>query len=52
MPLIAYKLILISLDLQRLKEIAQVLEDAGHTDDAVFLRKLPMLAEELTFDAN
>jgi hypothetical protein len=47
MPLIAYKLILISLDRQRLREIAQVLEDSGHTDDAEFLRNLVNLAEEI-----
>ncbi len=47
MPLIAYKLILISLDRQRLREIAQVLENDGHMDDAEFLLKLIDLTEEI-----
>jgi len=47
MPLISYKLVLISLDLQRLREIAQRLEDDNHTDDADFLRRLTMLAEQI-----
>jgi hypothetical protein len=47
MPLFTFKLILISLDLQRLREIAQTLEDDGHADDADWLRRLTKLAEEI-----
>jgi hypothetical protein len=46
-PLIAYKLILISLDLQRLREIANHLEENGEAEHADFLRKLTTLAEEI-----
>ncbi len=52
MPLIAYKLILISLDRQRLREIATLLEDLGHTDDALFLKGLIRDAKELNLDAD
>lgn len=47
MPLFAYKLILISLDLQRFREIAQFLEEHGEAEQADFLRGLTKLAEEI-----
>lgn len=47
MPLFTYKLILISLDLQRLREIAQFLEDNGEGEQAEYLRRLTKLAEEI-----
>jgi hypothetical protein len=47
MPLIAYKLILISLDLQRLREIVNLLEGEGHTDEAAFITRLIQLTEEI-----